>query len=334
MGGLKALLRYSIVIIAMTGILLHYGAPTFAQHHYILPISYSWPSDKEKEKLELGEKLFHDPRFSKDNTLSCASCHSVQSGYGDAGDRRYSPPGVSGESVPINVPTFLNAAFQGVFFWDGRAHTLEEQMDGPIHNPHELGSSWEEILLKLQKDEAYQHMFKKVYGSAVTKQNVTDAIVQYEKWMVTPNAPFDCYLHGDESSIGEDAKEGYKLFVNYGCVSCHQGQNVGGNLYQRMGIIKDYFSSKEPRAIDYGRYNVTKNEEDKFVFRVPSLRNIAKTPPYFHDGSASTLEEAIRIMAFYQLGRQLDPKEVRQIKAFLETLTGEVRHVSKKETLP
>lgn len=290
------------------------------------------PTDDERAKILLGEALFHDVRLSKDNSISCASCHDVKTGYGDAGDMAHSLPGVNGEHIAINVQTILNVAYNGSFFWDGRAATLEDQIDGPVHRAEEMGSNWPEILTKLKDDGIYKAQFHKIYGAPMSEASIKDAIASYERFMVTPNAPFDRYLDGDKTAISEQAQEGYALFVKYGCVSCHQGKNIGGNIYQRLGVVKPYYKEDTISEVNYGRYNVTKNDRDKYVFRVPSLRNVAQTPPYMHDGSAKTLSDAVKVMALHQLGRRLSDEEINSIVAFLETLTGEVQGVA-KETL-
>ncbi len=291
----------------------------------ILPIPIPQFSETEKAEIFLGRSLFHDPRLSHDNTTSCASCHSLEL----AGvDKRRVSVGINGAMGKVNAPTVINSGFNLAQFWDGRAATLEEQAAGPVHNPIEMGSSWDEVLEKLRVDELYPARFKALYEEGLTAQNIQRAIAQFERSLVTVNAPFDRYLRGDETAIPEEAKQGYRLFKSYGCVACHQGKNVGGNMYARMGAMGNYFIQKdELDSADLGRYNVTGDEEDRHVFKVPSLRLVTQTAPYFHDGSAMTLEEAVRTMARYQLGRHMSLKDTALIITFLETLDGELYQV-------
>lgn len=279
--------------------------------------------DLDYQKVELGEKLFFDTRLSKDNTLSCASCHDLNQG---GTDRRVSSMGINGAVGPINSPTVLNAGFNFKQFWNGRAESLEEQAAGPVNNPIEMGSNWDEVITKLSKEEDYVSRFQLVYKSTIKPEHIQNAIAEYEKSLFTPNSRFDQYLRGDINAIDRDELEGYNLFKNYGCSSCHQGVNIGGNMFQTFGISGDYFAQRgNITEADYGVYNVTKRESDKYVFKVPSLRNVNLTPPYLHDGSAKTLEEAVRVMSIYQLGKTLNEDETRKIVKFLKTLTGELK---------
>jgi cytochrome c peroxidase len=277
------------------------------------------PLPKEIEvnakKAALGEKLFHDTILSKDGTVSCATCHDLKTG-GDDG-QQFSK-GVGGKIGKINAPTVYNAVFNFRQFWDGRARDLKAQVFGPIENPVEMDQSKAQTIEKLKKDTAYRLAFAKVYPDGITQENVADAIAEYEKTLITSNAPFDRYLRGEKNAISKEAKEGYGLFKSKGCIVCHNGMNVGGNFYNKFGIFKDTNSSS------LGRYNLTHREEDKFVFKVPSLRNVALTAPYMHDGRAKTLQEAIAIMSEHQLGRFMTQEETEKIKHFLESLTGEI----------
>lgn len=273
------------------------------------------------ERVRLGSRLFHDRRFSADGTLACSSCHELAKGGADG--RRFSL-GIGGARGAINAPTVLNSAYNFVQFWDGRAATLEEQAAGPIHNPAELGSSWGEVLARLGQDPALLADFAAAYPDGLNAANVADALAAFERSLVTPNSRFDRYLRGDERALGRLERDGYRRFRDFGCTSCHQGILLGGNLYQRLGVFDDYFARRTPSRSDLGRYNVTGREEDRHVFKVPGLRNVALTAPYFHDGSAATLEEAVVVMARYQLGRELSQPDVEAIVAFLKTLTGEL----------
>lgn len=266
-------------------------------------------------KAKLGELLFHDPRLSKDNTVSCASCHILNDG-GD--DNLAVSIGINGQQGTRNAPTVFNARFNSFQFWDGRAKNLEEQATGPIHNPVEMGSTLKEVLIKLKKDSTYNKHFNKIYQDGITEKNIIDAIVEFENTLITPNSTFDKYLRGDKNILTKEEKEGYVLFKEYGCISCHNGINIGGNLMQKMGIIEDF------KNRDLGKFIITNKEEDKYYFKVPSLRNITLTSPYFHDGKIKTLKEAINQMSFFQVGYALKNEETDKIIAFLKTLTGEI----------
>ncbi len=276
-------------------------------------------------KVALGDRLFHDPRLSSDGTVACAGCHDLGKG---GTDRRARSLGVGGAVGSINAPTVFNAAFNFAQFWDGRAATLEAQVAGPLHDPAEMASNWTRVVASLQADPDYRRGFAAVYPDGITPDNVSDAIASFERTLVTPDAPFDRYLRGDREAIPPDAVEGYARFKSFGCTSCHQGVNVGGNLFQRFGAMGDYFADRgNVTRADLGRFNVTGREADRHVFKVPSLRNVAVTAPYFHDGSAQTLDEAVAVMGRYQLGREIEAEDRRLIVAFLRTLTGHYRGV-------
>lgn len=279
----------------------------------------------DERKVALGEKLFHDPRLSKNGRVSCASCHNLTE-KGGADGLQYSV-GVSGEEGAVNSPTVFNTAGHFIYFWDGRAETLEDQIDGPVSHPDEMATNWPAIVAKLKKDNEYSNLFNFIYQSPPTEQTIKDAIATFERSLNTPNAPFDQYLRGNEKAISPVAAQGYKYFKSFGCAACHQGQNIGGNMYQAFGVVGDYFKDRGTPMTkeDLGRYNVTGDDWDKHVFKVPSLRNIELTAPYFHDGSAKTLEEAVNIMAKYQVGRNLNEEEHNAIVEFLKTLTGEYK---------
>jgi cytochrome c peroxidase len=266
------------------------------------------------KKAALGHKLFFDTMLSRNNTISCATCHDLQNG-GDDG-LKYSF-GIDGKEGSINAPTVYNTVFNFWQFWDGRAKTLQEQAEGPIENPVEMGYSFKELIPRLKKTH-YAKEFQAIYKDGITKENITNAIAEYEKTLITPNAPFDKYLRGDKDAITQKQKEGYELFKTKGCISCHHGINLGGNLYSKFGIIADTGSQQ------LGRYNVTHKERDKYFFKVPTLRNIEQTAPYFHDGRTYDLKEAVLLMAQYQLGRDISDNEVEKILAFLHSLNGEL----------
>jgi cytochrome c peroxidase len=233
--------------------------------------------------------------------------------------------GVGGRVGDIKAPTVYNAVKNFVQFWDGRAQTLESQVAGPVHNPVEMSSNWTEVVMKLGQDPAMVQSFGELFQDGITGVNISLAIAAFERTLVTLGSRFDRWLRGKEGVLTQQELRGYRLFKGYGCISCHQGVNVGGNMYGVMGVKGDYFKdrNREISASDLGRYNVTKHDQDKHYFKVPSLRLAAINPPYFHDGSETTLNNAIRIMGRYQLGRELSDQDIEDIVAFLYTLVGE-----------
>ncbi len=275
----------------------------------------------DPDKIVLGDRLFHDPRLSSDNTISCASCHALAT---NGADSLPSAVGVKGATGPIKTPTVYNSVFNFVQFWDGRAATLEEQAAGPVHNPLEMSSNWSQVIAKLQQDPDMVKAFRGIYPDGMTGDNIADAIATFERSLVTVDSPFDRWLLGDDGALGQAELKGYKLFKSYGCSSCHQGRNVGGNLYAFMGAMGDYFAEQNRKITiaDLGRFNVTGREEDKHFFKVPSLRLAFLQKYYFHDASASNLNEAIKIMGRYQLGRIIPDKDAASIAVFLKSLVG------------
>lgn len=282
----------------------------------IKPIPESIPVNKEKAYL--GKLLFHDPILSKDGTLSCFSCHDIYKKCGT--DHLPLAKGMGGAEENANTPTVLNAIFNFAFFWNGRAQNPKEQIIFVFRNPLELDISRKELERRINNHKLYKQLFKKIYGvDYITEDLVADAIVEFEKTLITPNSKFDLYLKG-KMKLSKEEEEGFKLFKEYGCISCHNGINVGGNSFQKFGAVIPY--KWKPWFPD--RYKLTKNDFDKNVYRVPSLRNVECTYPYFHDGSAKTLEEAVRKMAYHNLGLELSDEEVKLIVKFLKTLTGEL----------
>lgn len=284
------------------------------QDRMITPLPTSIPYDKEKAIL--GKQLYMDTSLSKDGKVSCNTCHDLKK-YGV--DNEIFSIGADGVlDEPFNSPTTFNSVFNFVQFWDGKAKNLADQAKNPFINPKEMALKDEaEVVKRVEANAKYKASFDKIYGE-ITMQNITDAIAEFEKTLITPNSPFDRYLNGDENAISSQAKRGWEAFKSNGCVACHQGQNVGGTMYQKIGIFEPY-----PNQENLGRYEITKIESDKMVFKVPSLRNVAKTAPYYHDGSIPTLDACVQFMAYYQLGRFLDQQTVDDIVAFLESLTGE-----------
>ncbi len=279
------------------------------------------PPAEDPRKIALGKRLFQDPQLSQDGTISCERCHRLAEG---GHDPRPFSKGVGGALGSVNAPTVYNSSLNLAQFWDGRASSLEEQIDGPLQNPVEMAMSWPEVLRRLRADATYQQAFRALYPDGITAANVRDAIAAFERSLLTWNAPFDRWLRGDKTALSPQALQGYELFQSYGCIACHQGANVGGNLYQEMGAMGDYFADRGTPITrsDLGRFNVTGRPEDRHFFKVPSLRLAVRTAPYFHDASAKTLEEAIRLMARYQLGREIPDAHIPPIIAFLQSLMG------------
>jgi cytochrome c peroxidase len=271
------------------------------------------------DKVALGRQLFYDTRLSKNQDLSCNSCHMLDK-YGIDGTKV--SKGHKGQLGGRNAPTVYNAGGYVAQFWDGRAETLEDQAKGPILNPVEMAMKDEASVVDVLKSiPGYEDAFKKAFPDdkeAITYDNMAKAIGAFERQLVTPSR-FDKYLAGDASALSEQEKTGLSKFVSYGCTSCHNGPAVGGGSFQKLGLIKPY-----PNQNDLGRYAVTKKEEDRMVFRVPSLRNVAETGPWFHDGAFDRLQAAVQAMAFHQLGKELPDADAEDIVAFLKSLTGEI----------
>ena len=290
------------------------------------PIRPIIPSQNvDERKAELGFALFHDPRLSVDNTVSCASCHALDMGGVD--NHQYSH-GVEERLGGVNAPTVYNAVYNFVQFWDGRAKTLAEQAAGPPLNPVEMASeSFDEIIAKLQQDENYVKLFAELYPEGITEATITNAIEEFERTLVTPNSQFDKWLLGDDNALTAQELRGYELFKEYSCATCHTGVNLGGESYELMGLRRHYFEERglELTEEDNGRYKQTQDERDRHRFKVPGLRNVELTWPYYHDGSRLTMDDAVRDMALYQCDVELAEGEVQDIVAFLRTLTGEYK---------
>ena len=278
------------------------------------------PVELDEGKVALGRDLFHDPRLSRDGTISCASCHDLARGGADPRSRSL---GVGGAEGKRNSPTVYNSIFNFRQFWDGRSESLWDQVDGPIHDPGEMDMTYEEIVTRLEEDSITRERFVDLYGAGPTADSIRDAIVTFEASLVTLNSPFDRYLRGESDALSAEAKRGYDLFRELSCVACHQGVNIGGNLFQRMGRVEAFFDP-ESEGADIGRFAVTGSPSDRYKFKVPSLRNVAITAPYFHDGSVPTLRIAVKLMARHQLGYDISEEQLNAIVAFLESLTGEI----------
>jgi cytochrome c peroxidase len=277
-------------------------------------------SNLDARKVTLGRRLFYDPLFSRSNTVACAHCHNLATGGVDGLQHVI---GVAGKEGKINTLTVFNSGFNFRLFWDGRGANLEEQIEFPLSHASEMDTTWPEAIARLGKDAAYRRDFLASYQEGIKPQTVKNAIATFVRSLTTPNSKFDLYLRGDIGALNSDELAGYELFKSLGCISCHQGRNVGGNMYEKLGLVENYFENRgNVQDVDFGRYNVTGNEADRHEFRVPSLRNVALTAPYFHDSSAGTLEQAVAIMAKYQLGVDLSVAEIARIVKFLNTLTG------------
>jgi cytochrome c peroxidase len=260
-------------------------------------------------RAALGQQLFGEVRLSGNGRVSCASCHAIPQGGADG---RARSPGLRGRPTARNAPTVLNAALNFRQFWDGSAATLEQQVAAVVSNPDEMGGHWPEVVRRLQSDPGYRNAFAAAYADGVTAANIQDALASYERTLTTPGSRFDRYLRGDDGAISNDERAGYQRFKQYGCIACHQGVNVGGNMYQRFGVMGDIPGQR-------GRDGLGQR------FKVPGLRNVARTAPYLHDGSAASLEEAVGIMFEYQLGRIASTEDRRLIAQFLRSLDADPR---------
>ncbi len=268
-------------------------------------------------KVELGKQLWFDPRLSKSGFISCNSCHNLSMG---GSDNLPTSIGHNWQEGPINSPTVLNSSLNLAQFWDGRAADLKEQAGGPIANPMEMAFTHDLALGVLDSIPQYRDSFKKVYGSdTISIDNVTDAIAAFEETLVTPNSRFDLWLKGDQKALNQTELAGYQLFKEVGCTACHNGSAVGGNSFQKMGLVEPYATENPAEGVA----GLTGNDADRMKFKVPTLRNVELTYPYFHDGAYWKLEEAVDVMARLQLGRKLETQQIDQIVAFLKTLTGE-----------
>jgi cytochrome c peroxidase len=292
-----------------------YLASTSRRHEPISPLAPFL--DLDPNIVELGKRLFHDPSLSGDGRTSCASCHSVSAG-GEDGQRL--SMGVSGKPAQFNTPTVLNAAYNVAQHWDGRTSSLEDQIDVPITDPNQMDSNWERVVKYLENNRSYRQAFKNYLSSEPTAEGVKEAIATYERSLITVDSDFDRWLKGEEQALDADEMGGYFLFKKMNCISCHHGAGLGGNRFHAITDMAGYFPSQLPE----GRYSVTKNERDRQVLRVPQLRNVALTAPYFHDGSAGTLEEAVAAMIEFECGQKVNAEDVRRLTAFLNALTGQI----------
>ena len=304
----------STAIALISGIAIHTAAQAAADEP-IQPIKP--PASINIGMVELGKKLYFDPRLSKSGIMSCNTCHNLSMG---GTDNIPTSVGDKWQQGPINSPTVLNSSLNLAQFWDGRASDLKAQAGGPIANPGEMAFTHTLAINVLESIPAYVREFKLVFGKdKVDIDQVTTAIAEFEKTLVTPNSRFDQWLLGNKGALTKQEQEGYALFKDSGCVACHNGEAVGGNSFQKMGLYEQYKTA----ATAEGRSGVTGKDADRFNFKVPTLRNVEMTYPYFHDGAANTLGEAVDVMGRLQLGKKFTKDENAKIVAFLKTLTGD-----------
>ena len=294
----------------------------------VQPIMDSLPVNPDK--VALGFKLYHDVRISANNTVSCATCHPLDK----AGvDGLKTSTGIYDQKGGINAPTVYNAALNTVGqFWDGRAKDLQAQAGGPPLDALEMGSNWEQITGKLKADPQMVKEFAALYSEGISEASITDAIAEFEKTLLTPNCAFDRYLKGDKNALTANEIQGYELFKTNNCATCHVGVNFGGQSYEYMGIVADYFKDRGTPLHDnkdYGHFNLTRDSTDFQRFKTPTLRNVALTAPYLHDGTALTLQDATKSMLKYQTGKELPDQDIDLIVAFMNTLTGESQYMKK-----
>ncbi|MFN3581295.1 MAG: cytochrome-c peroxidase [Pseudomonas sp.] len=304
----------------LLGLLLCSGliTPALAERQTQEPIQPIEPAEiTEPMKVELGKKLFFDPRLSRSGFISCNSCHNLSMG---GSDNLPTSIGHNWQEGPINSPTVLNSSMNVAQFWDGRAATLQEQAAGPIDNPMEMASTHILALDVLRSIPQYRREFAEIYGTDdIDLDKVTDAIAAFEETLVTPNSRFDLWLKGDDEALSANELAGYQTFKEIGCTACHNGPAAGGTSFQRMGVVKPYITDNPAE----GRIAVTGEDADRFSFKVPTLRNVELTYPYFHDGAYWRLEDAVDLMARLQLGRELAEEDIDNMTAFLKTLTGD-----------
>ncbi len=325
---------FATVLLIITGIpvVLAAGDPLLKQAQALFqPIPETAPTIEgvpmTAEMIALGKALFFDPRLSESHNISCNTCHQI--GLGGV-DMLPTSIGHKWQRGGRNAPTVLNAVFNTAQFWDGRAADLGEQAVGPIQNPIEMAISHEHAVVMLNGIPGYKPMFAAAFPAdqgPVSISHVGTAIAAFEATLLTPNAPFDQYLRGDDSALSSGQKNGLKLFIDKGCAACHNGINVGGGMYAPFGVVERPGADFLPPA-DKGRFQVTRTTSDEYVFKVPTLRNIELTPPYFHSGKSWDLKQAVGVMAESQLGQSLTDAEVAAIESFLLTLTGEQPQVN------
>jgi len=283
-----------------------------------LPESMPGSENDTPERIALGEKLYFDKRLSINNTQSCNSCHNIEGQAGGV-DNQPTSAGALGQLGGRNSPTVLNAGFHTAQFWDGRAKDLQAQEKGPILAAGEMAMpNSAAVITKLKNTGEYEKLFKEAFSDGMTYPNLGEAIAAFERTLITRDR-FEDFVKGDVSALSQQEQAGLQTFIASGCAGCHNGATFGGKTFMKVGIVNPYPTN------DLGRYNVTKNESDRYVFKVPSLKNVALTAPYFHDGKVASLEEAIEKMAYHQLGVEMPKQDVKNIAAFLNSLTDKKR---------
>ncbi len=313
-------------ISSLVSVLILAGSASVASAWEALPTKAPEPADNPTTpaKVTLGQILYHDPRLSSTGTVSCASCHNTMLG---GEDNRPNSMGVNGQTGGRSAPTVWNSAFNTVQFWDGRAASLEDQAAGPVTNPIEMGmKDWDDVVTRLNKIEGYEALFQKAFGTgAISKDNATKAIAAYERTLITPNSPYDQYVKGDKSALDSQQIKGMEKFAELGCAGCHSGPAFNGpGTYQKFPMFSNgYFEAQYKISKDLGRQEETKKRSDAHFWKVPTLRNIALTAPYFHNGSVKSLDLAVKLMAKLQLQKDLPKDDIEDIVAFLNGLTGE-----------
>jgi len=271
------------------------------------------------QEVALGKKLFNDKRLSFNQSISCANCHQLQHG---GAEHKALSVGAKGLTTQVNTPSIFNLAYKYRYFWNGRTRSLEEAIEQNILDPKIMNENWSSVVKKLNEVNEYKTEFNKIFGDKIKPKYIKNSLANYIRTLTTPNSRFDQYLQGKPDSLTDKELKGYALFKDYGCIACHQGKNIGSNIFQKMGIYHTYPGQKQDQYL--GLYAITQNKQDQYVFRVPSLRNVALTPPYFHDGSAADLTQAVQLMSYHQLGQSMPKKDVALIVKFLETLTGNI----------
>lgn len=295
---------------------INHGAKVDAER--FIPIPQTLPLDAAK--VALGKRLFEDKRISDQGKMACVECHLADHG---GTDNEPLSMAINGQPRTTNTPSIFNVGLLPKLGWIGAGSDLGDVSEGIIKSKQGLATTVPDIVDKLGHIPEYRTEFSAIYKTAIKPEHVKEVLAEYMKSLITPDSRFDQYLRGKTDALNEEEREGYRLFKSYGCASCHNGMNLGGNMVSPFGVFGNYtLDHGEEGIAALGLYNKTQREEDKFVFRVPSLRNVALTEPYFHDGSAQNLKQAVDIMSRYMLGRKMPPRDIALIVKFLNTLTG------------
>jgi cytochrome c peroxidase len=325
----KATLAVTFLAVAGIWVAVCLGT-AHANNELFAPLSV--PAGLDSKKVDLGRALFTDAHLSKDGTVSCASCHDLAKGGIDGRDFSV---GVGGAIGDMNAPTVFNSGGNFRQFWNGRAATLEEQVDGPMTNPAEMAAQWPDVIAKVAKNAAYQAKFTALYRDGVTRENIQDALATFERALVTENSPFDRHLRGEKAALSPQQAAGLDAFQSLGCDRCHNGPNLGGRTFERFGVLgkPSFLRDRKTLPRDLGRFSITKDQRDLYRFKVPSLRGVGQTAPYFHNASAKTLEAAVQEMALVQLGKQISAQDLAAVVAFLGALEGNQPRILSTETV-